>query len=388
MGTKINEIVIVQPHFQQGGAETVAAWAIQALKGFSPIKVLTFDRVDAQTLNRNFGTSLQSNDFDVVACNFPFGTNGVPSWTLLKLHWLMRQCKKWPNDRVLFFSTSSEMDFGRPGIQYVDFPQLVERDVRQMGLLTAQKWWHRDSWARKVYLRVGELLSDFSVEGVRANLTLAVSKWTARIVEQIYGVPARTVYPPVTFEFPKIPFKNREPGFVCIGRIVPSKRILEIIEILRKVRNEGYEVHLHIVGPVGDRAYMQKVISTQKRLGSWIKIEGPVERSVLAELVSQHRFGIHGMLNEHFGIAVAEMVKAGCIVFIPNNGGQVEIVDSDDRVLYSTEEEAVEKIARILDNANEQQDLSETMRKLGQRFSAERFIGEVREAFNNFLARL
>jgi len=388
MGTTIDEIVIVQPHFYQGGAETVAAWAIQAVKHLSPIKVLTFHQIDAETLNRNFGTSLHSKDFDLIVCGFPFKSKGKEQWTLLKFHWLMRQCKKWPNERALFFSTSSEMDFGRPGVQYVDFPQFAEKNVRQMGLLTPQKWWHRDSWLRKVYLRIGELLSDFSVEGVRANLTLAVSKWTAKIVEQVYGVPAKIVYPPVTVEFPSVPFREREQGFVCIGRIVPSKRLLEIINILRKVRHEGYDVHLHIVGPVGDRAYMRKVISTQKRLGSWIKIEGPVERSVLAELISRHRFGIHGMLNEHFGLAVAEMVKAGCIVFIPNNGGQVEIVDGDPRVLYCTEEEAVEKITRILADDNEQQELSKTMRFLGERFSAERFIKEIQDAFDNFLTRL
>jgi glycosyltransferase involved in cell wall biosynthesis len=41
------------------------------------------------------------------------------------------------------------------------------------------------------------------------------------------------------------------------------------------------------------------------------------------------RYGIHGMLDEHFGMAPAELAAAGCIVFVPNDGGQVEIVDDD-----------------------------------------------------------
>ena len=42
--------------------------------------------------------------------------------------------------------------------------------------------------------------------------------------------------------------------------------------------------------------------------------------------MAQHRYGIHTMENEHFGIGVAEMVRAGCIPFVHDSGGPVEIV--------------------------------------------------------------
>jgi len=378
-------IVLVQPHFREGGAEAVAAWTIQAVKDLASVSVLTFDAVVPGDLNARFGTSLQAGDFEVIACRFPLGGAGNRRWTLLKLHWLMRRCKRWPDKRVLFLSPSSEMDFGRPGVQYVDFPQFAEHATREMGLFPPQEWYHRSSWLRAMYLRTGRMVSGFSEEGVRANLTLTVSDWSGEIVRRVYGITTRTVYPPVTLEFPSVPFSDREKGFVCVGRIVPSKRIPEMMSIVSAVRQQGYDVHLHIVGRVGDPAYMREVLAAARAMGSWISIESSLDRAGLANMIAKHRFGIHGMVNEHFGIAVAEMAKAGCIVFVPNSGGPVEIVGGDDRVLYGSEEEAVDKITRVLAGERDQAALSREMMVRGSRFSTDRFVKEVRDVVSELL---
>ena len=50
--------------------------------------------------------------------------------------------------------------------------------------------------------------------------------------------------------------------------------------------------------------------------------------------------------TEAFGISVAEMVKAGAIVFAPNNGGQTEVINSPD-LLFSGADDAVRKICSL-----------------------------------------
>jgi hypothetical protein len=40
----------------------------------------------------------------------------------------------------------------------------------------------------------------------------------------------------------------------------------------------------------------------------------------LEYIVSRHRFGLHGMKGEHFGIAPAELICGGCITFVPDDG--------------------------------------------------------------------
>lgn len=379
-------VVIVQPHFAQGGAEAVAAWIIQAIKDLAPVTVFTYDSITPFELNRRFGTDLRVGDFKVVQFRFPLtGRQQRPQLTLLKLHWLMRQCKAWPARDVLFFSTSSEMDFGQPGIQYVDFPQFVETSVRSLGLVQPERWYHRPTPLRTAYLRLGCWLSRFSVDGVRANVTLTVSNWTGEVVRKVYGIETITVYPPVTLDFEEVPFTEREMGFVCLGRIVPAKRILEVIGILQSVRKHGFDVHLHIIGPYGDLQYARRVQLEQRKNSSWVFIEGPLERAQIAKILAQHRFGIHGMLIEHFGIAVAEMTKAGCIVFLPGGGGQGEIVNHDPRVIYESDAEAVEKILAVLKDQNLQLQLSEKMKVYSSKFSPARFIQKIRDIVKPFL---
>jgi glycosyltransferase involved in cell wall biosynthesis len=380
------DVVIVQAHFEQGGAEYVAAWAVQAVKDLARVTVLTYDQIDPAELNRRFGTNLQHGDFEVVRCRFPFaGKAGNLKLTILKLHWFMRRCKRWPERNVLFFSASSEMDFGSPGVQYIDFPQLVESATRSLGLFPPGRWYHRPSLMRGVYLWLGCLFSRFSLEGVKTNCALTVSNWTGEVVRKVYGVETRTVYPPVTLEFPEVPFAEREPGFVCLGRIVPAKRILELISIMRSVRERGFDVHLHIIGPVGDSDYVRRVRAAQGEHSTWVFLEGSLERARMTEMITRHRFGIHGMLQEHFGIAVAEMAKAGCIVFLPCGGGQPEIVDHDSRVVYVNDDEAVDKIVAVLEDEQIQANLSEKMSACGSRFSSARFVSEIQDAVKPLL---
>lgn len=379
-------VVVVQPHFGQGGAEAVAAWTLQAVKDLGPVTVLTYDPIAPAELNRRFATNLHSGDFDVVRCRFPFtGTVGHPRWTLLKLHGLMRRCKSWPDKEALFFSASSEMDFGRPGVQYVDFPLFAESAARSADLFPPVRWYHRPTLLRRSYLQFGQLLSRFTSEGVRANTTITVSDWTGEIVREVYGVATRTIYPPVTLDIPEVPFADRERGFVCLGRIVPTKRILEIIEVLRAVRDRGHDTHLHVIGPVGDPRYTREVRAAQRDHNTWVFLEGPMERTQMAEMIARHRFGIHGMLHEHFGIAVAEMAKAGCVVFVPDGGGQPEIVAHDRRVVYGSDAEAVEKIVTVLGQEQMQVELSEKMKASGKRFSSARFVQEIQDAVKALL---
>ncbi|MEO0236271.1 MAG: glycosyltransferase [candidate division WOR-3 bacterium] len=115
-----------------------------------------------------------------------------------------------------------------------------------------------------------------------------------------------------------------------------------------------------------------------KENSKWLFIEEGLSRSELIRLISRHRYGIHGKINEHFGIAVAEMVKLGLIVFVHNSGGQVEIVQ-DPALIYNAEEDAVIKIERILRDESLQISLHQTLLKRGLIFSVEAFTEKIRQ---------
>ena len=117
---------------------------------------------------------------------------------------------------------------------------------------------------------------------------------------------------------------------------------------------------------------------------SWIFLEENLSREELVRLVSMHRYGIHGMTEEHFGIAVAELMRVGCLVFIPRGGGQVEIVEGDERLLYATAEEAAEKIIQVMSDRDLQQVLRTHLASKKDRFSTEQFMRRFQELVRHF----
>jgi glycosyltransferase involved in cell wall biosynthesis len=205
-------------------------------------------------------------------------------------------------------------------------------------------------------------------------------------MRQKYGVESQILYPPVENDFPQVPFADRENGFVCLGRVVPEKRVDAIIEILSRVRERGHHVHLHILGGFDDSSYSATVKKLADRNKDWVYLEGWTMGRRKKELLAGHRYGIHGRENEPFGIAVAEMARAGCIVFVPKGGGQVEIVDHPSLV-FESEADAVEKIAGVLTNDAERERLRAHLKRTSKAYSVENFKEAMRNVVAEFLAQ-
>lgn len=379
----MKRLLIVQPSLQPpGGGNVVAAWIIEALKREHALSVLTWRRIDLEEINRYCGTSLRASDFTALriapALRAPF--RGVPApLSLLKTSLLLRAAKKIEAEYDLAMTVNNEADLGRPGIQYVHFPWAYQPRPP-----TDLRWYHGSAAVVAGYYRLCEWVAGFSVERMKRNLTLVNSNWTAAKVKERHGIDSLTVYPPVPGTFPPISWEEREDGFVCIGRISPEKELDKVIDVVAAVRAQGRGVHLHIVGTPGDAAYTAHIRRRALDAGAWVFLDENLSRDELAQLVSRHRYGIHGMVEEHFGIAIAEMVRAGCIVFVPCGGGQTEIVEGEERLLYETTEEAVAKIVRVLNDRELQASLRAYLRTRQAVFSTDRFVETIRDVVRRF----
>ncbi|HEX9445386.1 MAG TPA: glycosyltransferase family 4 protein, partial [Candidatus Binatia bacterium] len=229
-------------------------------------------------------------------------------------------------------------------------------------------------------------ISDFSMERLKHNLTLVNSNWTGGKIRECHGIDSTTLYPPVPGDFPAVPWAEREDGFVCVGRFSPEKELDKVIDIIAAVRSRGRDAHLHLIGggAAGFGSYAAHIRRRAAENASWVFLHEDVPRAELAALVARHRYGIHGMSEEHFGMAVAEMVRAGCVVFVPRGGGQVEIVEGDERLLYSGREEAAAKIARTMSDEERQTTLRKVLASRKPLFTTERFMAGVREIVRGF----
>jgi glycosyltransferase involved in cell wall biosynthesis len=367
-------ILFLQPLMSPpGGGSGVAAWMLQALVPEHEVTVLTWWPMDVDVMNRFWGTSLRATDFRAI--QVPPRVRSVVDrlplpLSLLRTAIMVRMARRRGGYDVPI-TANNEIDFGSVGVQYVHYPWNHARP-----LVEYPNWYHARP-LRTAYYALSRRLATSTPAGMHRNVTLVNSDWTGRLARERYGFVSRTVYPPVTAEFPDVPWEKRAPGFVCIGRINPEKELDRVIDIVSGVRRHVPEVTLHIIGTREDARYHRRIAGRAREAGFTMREN--LSRAELAEVVSHQRYGLHGMHEEHFGMAPAEMVRAGCLVWVPDGGGQVEIVD-DPRLIYGSVDDAVAKIVATIRDPHEVAILRKHLAARGAIFSTERFVREVRAA--------
>jgi glycosyltransferase involved in cell wall biosynthesis len=364
-------------------------WSVEALKRDHDVTLITGGKVDLARLNAYYGTDLQPGEVTIHEVRLPLGLHRTAKFAGLRGALFTRECRRLAPgfDAVTFHY--NPCDFGVPLIQFVaDFtfaPGLQQ--TLDPSANTLRRWWYGDTILRRAYLGLCQRLAPSHAENWKKNVTVANSRWTAGLLEREFGLITRRVqFPPVPGNFPAVSWDERENGFVCVGRVVPEKRMDAVIGILHQVRQHGFDIHLHILGGLDDSPFAKKVQALASRHRDWVFLEGRVAGKTKRELMARHRFGINGRKSEPFGIAVAELVKAGCLTFVPNGGGQTEIVDHPS-LIFENDDDAIQKIVSVLQNPALQAALAEHLRQRSRELSTERFQGTVRSLVAEFLER-
>ena len=390
---RLRKILIVHQNWQPpGGANTVATWIVEALKSHYALTLLAWNRVNTAEINRFYGTSLQPTDFDVIYPNrllrTLFKLDPDPR-SLQPTAYLMRACHRIRRHYDLVIGAAvEEMDLGGTGLLYVHYPEL-------------SRFWrkYRDCAGKPLaakifYLLRGEtrpwmILADYSVQRLKENAILTNSDWTGSLFERIYGVKTRTLYPPVPVSVAERAWSQRSNGFLASGQFNSLKRLDWIISTLSRVRKSQPDVTLHLVGTkvaVRDGPEHYRELRRLADANSdWVKLHENLSRHDLSQLAAQVRYGIHAKIDEHLGIAPAEILMAGGIPFVHNSGGQVEISGRDPRLCFTTQEDAVEKITAVMRDDLAQEAILESLASRKKMFTCERFVEGIREAVRSRL---
>jgi glycosyltransferase involved in cell wall biosynthesis len=370
---------LLVPH---GGAPGVAAWILEALRQDYEVTLLTSQPVDLRVLDRSYGTSLTGSGLQVrTMAPVVRGFLGLdPDPGSIQTHaYLMRLCKRVRHQYDLVVGADNEGDFGPPAVQYIHWPYLAHvypRVRSSCDLPLGQKL----ACLNKGEIRPWMLVGDYSFDRMKANHTLVNSGWTGRWVKRVYGIDSTTVHPPAPGMFPRIAWKEREDGFVMMGRLAAAKRFDWCLKVLSIVRGRFPQVRLHIMGSSYREArdYLVFMRALAQANSSWVKLHEDLSRVELAELAAHQRYGMHAFTNEHFGMAVAEMVRAGCIPFVHNSGGPPEIVGHDSRLIYESEDEAAQKIMQVLGDPAAQEDIRQRLALRKDLYSVETFVRAIR----------
>jgi glycosyltransferase involved in cell wall biosynthesis len=142
------------------------------------------------------------------------------------------------------------------------------------------------------------------------------------------------------------------------------------IEIVDALRARGLQVGLTIIG-AGEGGYARSIVE-MAATRQYVTLHSNLSRVEMEQLASTHKWAIHCAPNEHYGLAAIELIRLGCIVFVPDNGGQAEVVD-DARLRYLGPTDATDKMERVMRSADLQVELRSLLNRVAETHTIEQF---------------
>lgn len=370
-----------------GGAEAVGLHTLSALDDAGhDVTLYTTDEPDIQTLADSYGVTLSGaisvvpvRTLSVAAANHAASLAtplGVTDFPLLRTAILERVVKRrHAHTHDCLFCTHGEFRIDG-AIEYVHFPYFSPVAMRRYDTRFTEPLY-------PPYHRICRTIKHRDDEA--ETLTLTNSAWTANVIRETLGREATVVYPPVAVDaFDPPSWENQERGFVAVGRLHPLKRQWDLVTVVARLRERGFDTHLHLIGGDGRDEYATQLRKRASRC-EWLNVEGHVSRYRLVSMLERHRYALHGRRHEHFGIAVAEAVAAGSLPFVHASGGQREVVVGQSELQYTDMANAVEQTAKVLDSPEAQRRLRNSLSGSEQRFDGDRFQKRVCEIIESNL---
>jgi len=363
-------ILVVHPQVGAvGGSEFSLAVLLELLTNDLNLKtvLLTHEMFPVSEFNRVWRTNINYENLEVISLKFP--RKFASTFSYLKCARLSSYVKKNLSKFSLVISAYNPL---------VD----IEETISLIGDVTFVQY--ESSKVRRFVYKLINLFFGLKGEISENNIIVSNSEFSRRVIKEHLGIESCVIYPPVyvVSDPEKIPWYERENGFVYIGRISREKRVLEVIDVVKALRGKGYDLHLHIVGTGYDRKYLESVKLSCS--APWCRMDGAKYGYDKEEILLSHKFGINLCDKETFGISVAEQVALGEVVFVADSGGQVEIVE-DEFLRVKDKEDLLNKFEILINNEVKMQEVRKKLKDRVQRFHKDFFKEEMKRLLERFL---
>lgn len=285
---------------------------------------------------------------------------------------------------------------------YVHYP-IVSTDMMtavetSLPALSSSPGVAHSKWLRRAKVLYYRLFAwAYGIAGRRNSVVMVNSSWTYGHIKKLWRPKALSiVYPPCdtkTFLGLHTTAKGRPNGemrIVSVGQFRPEKRHEMQLRILALLKHQVLSANwkkLKLVFVGGcrhddDRSRVQQLrqLAKQLKVSDRVEFKLNISFAELKEELAQASVGLHTMWNEHFGIAVVELMAAGAVVVADNSGGpQMDIVKEwrghPVGFLAGTEDEYMEAILRVMGMREEERKAMAQAAKeaVHERFSVETF---------------
>lgn len=191
----------------------------------------------------------------------------------------------------------------------------------------------------------------------RYDKAVCVSRSVEEVMKSYYGLNNTvTIYNPIDVEF--INQKAKKPvdlvpskGFnlVSVGRLVPQKGYDLLIPIIARLRNEGIDISLYILGEGEDR---QKLEALNQELGTTECVHLLGYHTNPHAIVSKMDAFVCSSRAEGYSLVIAEALSMGVPVISTNCAGPNELLaDGKYGILCNDYEDLYQQIKAVASNA-------------------------------------
>jgi glycogen synthase len=190
---------------------------------------------------------------------------------------------------------------------------------------------------RKVlYFPINKLIRRYEIQSIKkANYISFPSEWMKEKVEEIVSLKNKSIVIPNginisewKYDFPNELFGNgdNEINIVYAGTLNDRKGFKELIQAVRKLRDEDYKIKLYLIGrqSSSSRKYIKK---NKLQNCEWLNVIEPLNRNLLNQYYAQADICCFPSWFETVGIVNLEAMASKGIVVTSTNSGMREIIN-------------------------------------------------------------
>jgi glycosyltransferase involved in cell wall biosynthesis len=158
---------------------------------------------------------------------------------------------------------------------------------------------------------------------------------------------------------------------LCGTRVTPRKGFRFLIQAIKKLKDNGRNVHLEIIGDGNEKEELRALV---RSLGmeNEVSFVGVVSRDSIKEYFSFARIFISTSLNEGMSNAMLEALASGLPIIATNTGGTKEMVRSGLNgfvIKMKDVDDIVEKIEIIISNRETEERMATESRSISKNLS-------------------
>jgi len=379
--------------FALGGGEYLPLAFIAALQKMGNLTVAVDQACNFERSYRAFGTDL---DIDLSRLRIVQVT--PPDYDPKRHNVLaslrrFRRLKQLARDADVCISAASIMDFGKPAHHFINmlafgddaFTAFVHGKAggTRGGALARAKRFFSNSILRPIL----GMRSKRSIICDRRQHIYPNSRYVEKVMKGFYGqFNSNVFYPPTLFEAGMVDAVHDPLKVIYIGRIIPDKRIEDLVAIVERARAiTGLDIAFHVAGRLDQTPSYGRKLDAMAKERNWLKFVGALYGEEKVRFLTSGSYAIHAERDEAFGISIAEYLSSGLIPIVPDEGGTPEIVDSPE-LAYHTEDDAVAILSRLLTDAAFRDRQRHHCASRSQLFTREAYLKRQQELLEKILA--